>query len=278
MAQSRADYLAAHLRPPGLQVAAALQAQTAVRRLRGRRRELLVAPARLQLPETLWKIVRMLGLRSVGQRSLRVVAAVHWTLDTRTAPAPGMVNGDCTDISKHRVEAAMRAAFGYGIAVEPTHATGRLVRKSDANARHDGTVVTAPVGRAEPGAVYQRLIPTGRPDMLEELRVPVVGDLLPGVYVKRRPPEDRFGRGPSAVLLARPEAVLDAPERAGILALARDMRLDFGELDVLRDRHDGRIHVVDVNRTPWGPPRSLGTREALRAVRMLASAFEASFL
>jgi hypothetical protein len=203
---------------------------------------------------------------------------VHWTLDTVAAPAPGMVNGLCTDISKQRVEAAMRAAFGYGTAVDPTRVTGAIVRKSDANARHDGTVVTAPITTPEPGAVYQRLVETGEDGVLEELRLPVVGDLLPGVYVKHRPPSDRFGHGPSVARLARPEAVLDAPERATILALARDMRLDFGELDVLRDRRDGRIHVVDVNITPWGPPRTLGARGALRAVRLLAEAFEASFL
>jgi hypothetical protein len=62
------------------------------------------------------------------------------------------------------------------------------------------------------------------------------------------------------------------------LRLCREMRLDFGELDVLRDRHDGRIYVVDVNRTPWGPPRTLGTRGALRAIDLVAEAFHDAFL
>jgi hypothetical protein len=31
------------------------------------------------------------------------------------------------------------------------------------------------------------------------------------------------------------------------------MGLDYGELDVLRDADDGRLYVVDVNTTPFGP-------------------------
>src|SRR3954454_7156229 len=35
-----------------------------------------------------------------------------------------------------------------------------------------------------------------------------------------------------------------------ILAFARAMGVDYGEFDILRDRSDGRIYVVDVNKTP----------------------------
>lgn len=33
------------------------------------------------------------------------------------------------------------------------------------------------------------------------------------------------------------------------------MGLDYGELDILRNNLDGRIYVVDVNKTLWGPPQ-----------------------
>ena len=280
MTQSRRDYLAHHLRPPGLQIAVALQVRGAAGALAAGRPELLVGPERLQLPETLWKLVRTLGVRVVTAPGPRVAAAVHWTLATWAAPSPlaGAVNGGCTDISKRRVEAASRAVLGYGAGIDPERHEGACVRKGDENARHDGVVVRAPV-RPEPGMIYQRLVDTEvAPGVIEELRVPVVASALPGVYVKRRPVADRFGHGPSRALLARPADVFDRAERDALLRLCREMRLDFGELDVLRDRRDGRIYVVDVNRTPWGPPRTLGTRGALRAVGLAAEAFHDAFL
>ena len=45
---------------------------------------------------------------------------------------------------------------------------------------------------------------------------------------------------------------------AKILAVCREMGLDYGELDVLRDREDGRLYILDVNDTPSGIYASRG--------------------
>jgi hypothetical protein len=280
MPLSRRAYLAYHLRPPGLQIAAAAHLAHGRRRLGGPPRTVLVGPEPVALPDMLWKVLRVLGLRAVRTPGAHV-CAVHWDLATAPAPwpVPGAVNGGCLDISKSRVEAAARAAFGYGAAVEPTRHDGPMVRKSEENARHDGTVVRGPMTAPEPGAIYQRLVDTEAvPGVLEELRVVLVAGSCPVVYVKRRPSRDRFGHGPSDARAARPEAVMSAEELAGLRAACADMRLDLGEADLLRDRRDGRLYLVDVNKTPWGPPRTLGTRDALRAVRATAEAFDGAFL
>lgn len=281
MRQSRRAYLAHHLAGPGLPIAAATEVAYRARRLAGARREALCGPEAPQLPEVLWKVLKVLGLRVVHHPGPRVAVAVHWSLDTVTPPPPlpGAVNGRCVDISKSRVDEALRAAMGYGAAVDPRRHEGPCVRKSEVNARHDGTLVRAPVARPEPGAVYQRRVDTEvLPGTLEELRTPVVGDAIPFVYVKRRPASDVFGHGPSRAWLAAPDDVMGRAERQQVLGVARGLRLDVGELDVLRDRHDGRLYVVDANRTPWGPPRTLGAREARRAIAVLAAAFEAAHL
>src|SRR5918997_2898060 len=108
MAQPRREYLAHHLRSPGLQIAAALRCNGAARRVLGQRGEVLVGPEATQLPETLWKVLHRLGLRAVARPSPRVAASVHWTLATKGPPSPvaDAVNGRCTDISKRRVQAA----------------------------------------------------------------------------------------------------------------------------------------------------------------------------
>ena len=50
--------------------------------------------------------------------------------------------------------------------------------------------------------------------------------------------------------------------------------MDYGEVDVLRDRDDGRIYIVDANNTPSGPPSpisdsdgNIAVREAISSIR-----------
>ena len=50
------------------------------------------------------------------------------------------------------------------------------------------------------------------------------------------------------------------------------MCLDWGGLDILRDK-DGRIYVVDVNKTDMGPPITLPLGDKLKATGLLADAF-----
>ena len=53
------------------------------------------------------------------------------------------------------------------------------------------------------------------------------------------------------------------------------MKLDWGGLDVLRDRKSGALYVVDVNKTDMGPPIALPMKDKMRAVRTLAAALRA---
>jgi hypothetical protein len=46
----------------------------------------------------------------------------------------------------------------------------------------------------------------------------------------------------------------------------------------LRDRATGRLYIVDVAKTPFGPPAALLWSSQLRAVRLLSRAFKAEFL
>jgi len=197
----------------------------------------------------------------------------------RTAPlAPPsdrpVFNGDCIDIRKSRVTAAFEEVFGYSLAVDPTAHHGPAVAKSENNGVHDGRIVHCPLPAAEPGQVYQRLVENtfdGRDYV--DIRTPVVGGAIPFVYLKRRTADGRFTNDNRAVELADPKALYTDDEIARIGDFARAMRLDFGGLDVLRDRNDGRLYIVDVNKTDMGPPTALPGRQKLRAMRLLADAF-----
>jgi hypothetical protein len=46
-------------------------------------------------------------------------------------------------------------------------------------------------------------------------------------------------------------------------------------LDVLRDATEGRLYIVDANKTDMGPPTALPLSDKLHATRTLAKAFRA---
>ena len=53
----------------------------------------------------------------------------------------------------------------------------------------------------------------------------------------------------------------------------KEIRLDWGGVDVLRDSADGKIYIVDANKTDMGPPIALPLGQKLRATRRLARIF-----
>lgn len=68
------------------------------------------------------------------------------------------------------------------------------------------------------------------------------------------------------------------PKRSGAMAASKGIGLDFGELDIIRDNADGGIYIIDVNKTPWGPPNHILPWQEDRCIEDLAGAFEESFL
>jgi hypothetical protein len=92
------------------------------------------------------------------------------------------------------------------------------------------------------------------------------------VFLKRRPAARRFENHNAEVRLTTPEAAFSADERAQIAAFCAELRLDWGGLDVLRDRASGDIWIVDANKTDMGPPVSLPLADKVTATRWVAAA------
>jgi len=188
-------------------------------------------------------------------------AAFLWQDTTHVIPPPALLqiarskpvlNLRCTDISKIRVEAVFREIFGYGTFVDPTLHQGRCIVKSDENAATWGSVVQGPLDMPQEGCVYQVFIDSEHDGVQVEYRTPVVLGRIPEIKLWRR----EAVRGPINqrawvdTTLADPVSIYTSGEQAQILEFARRMGLDFGELDVLRSRDDGRIYILDVNKTP----------------------------
>ena len=90
---------------------------------------------------------------------------------------------------------------------------------------------------------------------------------------KRRRSETRCCNSNDEVEIAATEDVLTPQEVEQLGRFARAMKLDWGGLDVLRDRSDGRLYVVDVNKTDMGPPIAMALPDKITVTRKLADAF-----
>jgi hypothetical protein len=205
----------------------------------------------------------MAGYRTTNDIAEGFDVAIKWFGETYTpageilqelSAAFHVINGRCEDISKSHVEAIHRELFGYGLMVDPTTYAGLAVVKANLNAQCRESVVACPLAEARTGLVYQRLVVTRpEPEEFEEYRVPITGTAIPCVVVKRRPLAQRFDRSAGYAQLTSAAAVFEASEIGLLLEFCRRIGLEFGDLDVLRDRGDGRIYVIDANPTPGGP-------------------------
>ncbi len=194
-----------------------------------------------------------------------------------TKPGATLVNFGCCDISKSHIARVFAEAAGYDLSVDPRSHDGPMVEKSEQNAAHDGRILIGPV-EPVPGKTYQRLVDNEIPGgLVEDLRTCIVGGEPTVVFRKRRLLDRRFLNENQEVLLDQPRLVFSPEELDIIRRFAAGIGLDWGGVDVLRDRHSGRIHIVDANKTDMGPPVALALGSKLRSTRRMARAFAIAF-
>lgn len=229
------------------------------------------------------KVCQELGITAVNTPVVEPAFSMHFNdITTKEPPVPQvsghLINGDCLDISKTKVDQVFGKVFGYSIIVDPETCTEPYVAKSDRNAAHDGQILFGPTSK-KAGVVYQRLIDTEESTgLVKDLRVPIIGDRIPFSYNKFRASSNRFSNENSAVSVASAKDIFSPTEQGLLLRFCSEMNLEFGELDVLRDRKDGRIYVVDVADTPAGPPNHISRDDYVIAVAGLANAFHNQFI
>jgi hypothetical protein len=186
---------------------------------------------------------------------------------------PRHFNFACRDVSKSHVARVFGEVFGYPLLLDPLLHAGPAVEKSENNGDHSGRIVECPLP-PRPGYCYQRLVDTAEGGFIHDLRTPTVGGKPVAVLTKKKPAGDRFSIHNLSVTLAEPADIYSPDELALIERFCAAMRLDWGSLDILRDRPTGRIYIVDVNKTDVGPVIALTLGDKLRSTAMLARALE----
>lgn len=247
-------------------------------------RTMLVYPHYPSRGSTIYKIGKLLHFNITNNPKADAEWGIYWEYLTfreeyqlleEIAKKICIVNLFSRDISKLYIDSIHKKVFGYSTRVDPLKYKGKIVRKNDINAKHDGEILEAPIQETEQGFIYQLLIDnTYAEDRVMDYRIPVVGEVLDFVYLKFRPITERFR---NITLEARTEkltAIFSQEEISGLNDFCREIRLEYGELDVLRNKNDGRIYIVDVNNTPQGPPSHTIKPDAVFAIRKIATSLE----
>ncbi|MEZ4798416.1 MAG: hypothetical protein R2809_01300 [Flavobacteriales bacterium] len=249
----------------------------------GKLPSILVYPDFPSKKTTIFKIANRLGYRITNKLISNPEVVLYFEDQTFGEHAdylrkrfPNALNLDCTDISKNKVDAIHLKVFGYNTIIDPKKYSGKAVQKSDINALHDGAIVDCPLDETKEGSIYQILLDNVFDDeYVVDFRVPVISGEIPLCYKKFKRMNVRFTNEVSRSEMVEVNSILSSDEQNSIIEFAKAMKVDFCELDILR-HSDGRIFIIDVNKTPYGPP--FGLQESDEAVSRLTSLFKKSFI
>ncbi len=230
----------------------------------------------------IWFVTQIAGLKTVSNPQDADYAFVFEDATHNTQRAvysdttnPMGINHKIENIAKNHVGEVFESVFGYPINIDPTTYQGRGIRKSEENGAHDGIVIDCPIEPSEvlPNYSYQRLVDsTFNGQTSEDLRIAVVYGEVPIVFHKHKAEKKRFGTDYLSVDLLEPQNVFSQDELEKIAIFSEKIGLDFGAVDVMRDKHDRRIYIVDVNKTCM-PVLSLSLKQQMIAQRRVAASF-----
>ena len=185
------------------------------------------------------------------------------------------INDNIHDISKSHVSKIFKDVFGYSVDINPQTYKGLAVRKSEINGTHDGEIIECPIPETDlrDDVVYQKLIESTFNNITsEDLRAAYVMGDIPVVAHKYKDIGNRFGMEYKSVDVEMKSDVFTDNEIKLLIKFCQKIGLDFGALDVMRDKHDGHIYVVDVNKTCM-PVLSLSLREQIKTFRRISDSF-----
>lgn len=236
----------------------------------------------------LYKICCILGYSITNNPKIKSDLQIFWQdttfrrIDEKihiTIKNDNIINRHCHDISKLHVEQCFKKIFGYGIKINPYTYKGKCVRKSNLNASHDGKIIDCPITHSENGYIYQKLLDNKiNTATVQDIRVPICGNTIPFVYLKYRGIQKRFSNENILVQLADTTNCFSIEEIKRIIKFCRTIKLDIGELDIIRDNKDKKIYILDVSNTPYGPPNHISNQESFIALGKLAHIFKQTFI
>lgn len=250
----------------------------------GRNRILYVFPDYPSKKTSIHKIARKRHFNLRNKKRKNPELSLYWEDKTFGNPSKFIENGEidpvsvinfnCDDISKEKVDHVFTEVFGYSTNIDPKSHVGQAVQKSDINAKHDGQIINCPIEDPMDGMVYQVLINNQfSEEEVLDYRIPIIKEALDIVFLKYKAKNIRFDNVTTRVELKKSSELFSPDELAKINLFSEKMGLDFGELDILRDINSKKIYIIDVNKTPYSPPADLDSINSAIAVAEIERVF-----
>ena len=250
-------------------------------------RTILVFPHYPSRGSTIYKVGKILNANITNNLNANFDIGLYWEYAThrvefeeleRISENKQILNIQSRDISKIYVDNVFKKVFGYSTFIDPLTFKGNMVQKSDVNALHDGKIITGPISEKLENVVYQLVIDNSYgDDLVLDIRVPIIDETLSFVYLKYRKISERFKNTTVNSDVVPIGSVLTADEIILLNKYVFELNLNYGELDVLRNKDDGRIYIVDVNNTPQGPPANTAKEEGIRALTEISKTLKSNY-
>lgn len=236
----------------------------------------------------IYRLCHLLGYKKINDLNARYDMAFNWqdvTFRTddadlaRLAKEVKVVNINCRDISKKRVDAVFKEVFGYNAVINPLTFYGECLKKSDSNAKDAEMITQCPIKTTEEGSIYQRLINNIIDDkkFVQEIAAPFFAGSIPFAYLKYKLLDNRFDNCNLRIEITEFEKLVSQEEKEKIIIFCKKIGLDYGELEMIRDTDDKRLYIIDVNSTPIGPIGYISPCQRIEALKKIAENFEKVF-
>lgn len=188
-----------------------------------------------------------------------------------------IINKEIYDISKETVDKLHLEVFGYNTIINPTSHIGSCVVKSNENALHDGQIIRCPIHQTEENKIYQIIIDNQEQELFVDYRICIMKSDIVIAYKKYKTKELRFTNDTCAASILDIQFI---PKniQSHIISFTTKMQSDFCEIDVLKDNNTGKWYIIDLNKTPYGPPASLSKSDKKKAVEILSNGFSKNFI
>lgn len=192
-----------------------------------------------------------------------------------------VINGDCFDVSKRKVEDVFEKVFGYSLRIDPRRYDYKYVMKNNDNGCHDGKIMIRKISEQEYAEfskkyVFEKLINNINPKNLKhtiDYRVPYYG--YPSmVYISHIKKKHRFKQINVKTVVRKPLEVFSEEEVRKINSFCQLMGLDCGDLDIVRDFTEGRIYILDVNDCARITHRGYSRKEFRQSIRTQANSLQ----
>lgn len=206
-----------------------------------------------------------------------------------------IINRYCNNAKKDHVENIFSRVFGYRSFINPKVHRGYCVLKTTKQGVHGGRIIKCPIEGQPKGSyinkngqmhsfIYQKLINNRCSiNAVEDIRALVVGKSIPYVMSRKKPTNETFRftkeERSEVVKLCDKSDYFTSREVQKIIEFTTAFKVDFADLDILRDNSDGRIYIIDVNNIATTGALSQTTEEEFKlAVKLAIDYFKDYFL